>query len=59
MSSQAGCELLELAEKIDAPVTTTLMGISGFPSEHPSQSWHAWHAWVQHMPIRRLQSVIC
>lgn len=35
VSSQAGCELLELAEKIDAPVTTTLMGISGFPSEHP------------------------
>ncbi len=35
ISSQACSELLELAEKIHAPVTTTLMGISGFPSEHP------------------------
>jgi acetolactate synthase-1/2/3 large subunit len=28
-------ELLELAEKIKAPVTTTLMGIGCFPEDHP------------------------
>ncbi|MGE5557536.1 MAG: biosynthetic-type acetolactate synthase large subunit [Bacillota bacterium] len=34
VSSGAVQELLELAEKVDAPVTTTLMGLSGFPSGH-------------------------
>ncbi len=28
-------ELLQLAEQIDSPVTTTLMGIGGFPENHP------------------------
>ena len=28
-------ELLKFAEKIKAPVTTTLMGLGGFPSTHP------------------------
>jgi len=31
----ASRELLELAETVMAPVTTTLMGISSFPVEHP------------------------
>ncbi|MDD4568735.1 MAG: biosynthetic-type acetolactate synthase large subunit [Tepidanaerobacteraceae bacterium] len=35
VSSDSSNELLELAEKIDTPVTTTLMGITGFPTEHP------------------------
>ncbi|HHV18564.1 MAG TPA: biosynthetic-type acetolactate synthase large subunit [Thermoanaerobacterales bacterium] len=34
-SSNASAELLQLAERINAPVTTTLMGITGFPTEHP------------------------
>jgi acetolactate synthase-1/2/3 large subunit len=32
--SGAHAELLELAEKINAPVTTTLMGLGGFPGNH-------------------------
>ncbi|MDI3482033.1 MAG: acetolactate synthase large subunit [Tepidanaerobacteraceae bacterium] len=35
VTSGAHHELLKFAEKISAPVTTTLMGITGFPSEHP------------------------
>nr|WP_245984918.1 biosynthetic-type acetolactate synthase large subunit [Biomaibacter acetigenes] len=35
ITSGANHELLKFAEKIEAPVTTTLMGITGFPSEHP------------------------
>ena len=34
-SSNSGAELLEFAERIEAPVTTTLMGITSFPAEHP------------------------
>ncbi len=33
--SEAGKELLELAEKVNAPVTTTLMGLGGFPANNP------------------------
>jgi acetolactate synthase-1/2/3 large subunit len=33
--SSAHQELKELAERIQAPVTTTLMGLGGFPSLHP------------------------
>ncbi|MCT4685981.1 biosynthetic-type acetolactate synthase large subunit [Vallitalea sp.] len=32
--SEASKELLEFAEKIDAPVTSSLMGLGGFPSSH-------------------------
>jgi acetolactate synthase-1/2/3 large subunit len=35
ISSNASAELVELAETIMAPVTTTLMGISCIPTEHP------------------------
>lgn len=35
ISSNASAELVELAETIMAPVTTTLMGISSIPTEHP------------------------
>ncbi|NLZ54727.1 MAG: biosynthetic-type acetolactate synthase large subunit [Thermoanaerobacteraceae bacterium] len=35
ISSDACDELLQLAEKINVPVTTTLMGITGFPAENP------------------------
>ncbi len=35
ISSDAGDELLQLAERINAPVTATLMGITGFATEHP------------------------
>jgi acetolactate synthase-1/2/3 large subunit len=33
--SGAHAELLAFAEKINAPVTTTLMGLGGFPGSHP------------------------
>lgn len=33
--AHAGEQLVKLAERIDAPVTTTLMGMAGFPSRHP------------------------
>lgn len=33
--SGANKELIEFAEKINAPVTTTLLGLGGFPSTHP------------------------
>lgn len=35
ISSNASAELIEFAEAIMAPVTTTLMGISSIPTEHP------------------------
>ncbi|WP_048050466.1 acetolactate synthase large subunit [Methanosarcina soligelidi] len=35
ISSNASAELIEFAETIRAPVTTTLMGISSIPTEHP------------------------
>jgi acetolactate synthase I/II/III large subunit len=35
ISSGASLELKELAEKLRAPVTTTFMGLGGFPSTHP------------------------
>jgi len=34
ISSGASQQLKELAEKIQAPVTTTLLGLGGFPSDH-------------------------
>ncbi len=34
ISSNASAELKELAELLDLPVTSTLMGLGGFPSEH-------------------------
>lgn len=33
--ADASSELLTLAEKINAPVASTLMGLGGFPSSHP------------------------
>lgn len=35
ISSNAHKEVLELAEKLQIPVFTTLMGIGGFPGDHP------------------------
>lgn len=35
ISANASAELLALAERIDAPVSTSLMGIGGFPGNHP------------------------
>ena len=35
ISSNASAELVELAETINAPVTTTLLGIGAIPTEHP------------------------
>ncbi len=35
ISSGAAQELLELVEKTGIPVTTTLMGLGGFPGDHP------------------------
>lgn len=35
ITDEAQAELLELAEKIDAPIGCSLMGISGIPTDHP------------------------
>jgi len=35
ITSGASAELFELAEKINAPVTLTLMGLGAFPANHP------------------------
>jgi len=35
VSAKASGELLALAETVNAPVTNTLMGLSGFPGRHP------------------------
>jgi acetolactate synthase-1/2/3 large subunit len=35
LSSHAAEELLQLAEKISAPVTNTFMGLASFPGDHP------------------------
>ncbi|WP_018084529.1 biosynthetic-type acetolactate synthase large subunit [Desulfurispora thermophila] len=35
LNARATAELQELAEKIQAPVTNTFMGLSGFPGDHP------------------------
>jgi acetolactate synthase-1/2/3 large subunit len=35
IAADASAELLELAERMNIPVTMTLMGMGGFPSSHP------------------------
>ncbi|MDR2149352.1 MAG: biosynthetic-type acetolactate synthase large subunit [Spirochaetaceae bacterium] len=35
VSADAGADLLSLAERLNAPVTLSLMGIASFPSRHP------------------------
>lgn len=35
IASEASAELFALAEKLDAPVASTLMGLGAFPSSHP------------------------
>jgi len=35
IASDAACELTELARKVGIPVTTTLMGLGGFPGDDP------------------------
>lgn len=35
INAEAQNEMLELAEKIDAPIGCSLMGLSGIPTEHP------------------------
>ncbi len=35
ITSQAQAEMLTLAEKIDAPIGCSLMGLSGIPTDHP------------------------
>jgi acetolactate synthase-1/2/3 large subunit len=35
ITSSANKELIELSEITNAPITSTLMGLGGFPSEHP------------------------
>jgi acetolactate synthase-1/2/3 large subunit len=47
ISSNASKELIEFAERTQIPVTTTLMGIGGFPQEHPlSLHWLGMHGTV-------------
>ena len=35
MTGEAQAEMLELAEKIDAPIGCSMMGLSGIPTDHP------------------------
>lgn len=35
LTAEAQSEMLELAEKLDAPIGCSMMGISGIPTEHP------------------------
>ena len=44
IGSDASKELLALAEMTRIPVTTTLMGLGAFPSDHPLSLGHARHA---------------
>src|SRR6201988_1767708 len=47
ISSHAAAELLEFAERSQIPVATTLMGIGGFPEDHPlSLKWLGMHGTV-------------
>ncbi|MGA8656896.1 MAG: biosynthetic-type acetolactate synthase large subunit [Chthoniobacterales bacterium] len=47
ISSNASAELLEFAERSQIPVATTLMGIGGFPEDHPlSLKWLGMHGTV-------------
>src|SRR6201984_204184 len=47
ISSNAAAELLEFAERTQIPVATTLMGIGGFPEDHPlSLKWLGIHGAV-------------
>lgn len=47
ITSEAAKELTEFAERTQIPVTTTLMGIGGFPETHPySLKWLGMHGTV-------------
>ncbi|MBP7951458.1 MAG: biosynthetic-type acetolactate synthase large subunit [Verrucomicrobiales bacterium] len=47
ISGEAHAELLEFAERTQIPVTTTLMGVGGFPESHPlSLKWLGMHGTV-------------
>src|SRR6516165_4653662 len=47
ISANAAAELLEFAERSQIPVATTLMGIGGFPEDHPlSLKWLGMHGTV-------------
>ena len=47
ISGEASAELLEFAERAQIPVTTTLMGVGGFPETHPlSLKWLGMHGTV-------------
>src|SRR5205814_3548016 len=47
ISGNASAELLEFVERTQIPVATTLMGIGGFPEDHPlSLKWLGMHGTV-------------
>ena len=47
ISGEASAELLEFVERTGIPVATTLMGIGGFPEDHPlSLKWLGMHGTV-------------
>ena len=47
VSGNASAELLEFAERLGLPVATTLMGVGGFPEDHPlSLQWLGMHGAV-------------
>ena len=45
MLSEASKELDEFAEKVDAPVTDSLMGKGAFPGTDETIYWNARNAW--------------
>ena len=47
ISGEASAELLEFVERTGIPVATTLMGVGGFPEDHPlSLKWLGMHGMV-------------
>ncbi|MFM8319760.1 MAG: thiamine pyrophosphate-binding protein [Chloroflexota bacterium] len=51
ISSEAGAELLALAERLGAPVLTTGMGAGAIPSDHPLACGVAWIAAADIRPL--------
>lgn len=46
--SNSGQDLLKFAEKIDAPIASTLHGVSAFPADHPKHlGWMGMHGTVE------------
>ena len=57
IQSRATKELITLAERIDAPIAMTLLGLGGVPAEsslEPRDDGNAREAWVNHAIRKRI-----